>query len=106
MIGVAWQSMTWIEAGVRDSVAGRSRGRVTLCAVCTVHVWRREARVSRFCLKTGSYSLLVVWPQNHWDRFLSLASKPAATVSCGLASKPLARFPGLDLKTGGCGLVI
>jgi hypothetical protein len=50
--------------------------------------------------------------------FLTLASKPRSAVSPGLASKPVATipvvwpqnyslgFPGLDLKTGSCSLVI
>jgi hypothetical protein len=51
VIGAAWQTMMRIEVGVtnlvqrigddqaqvRYSVVGRSRGRVTLCAVFTVH---------------------------------------------------------------------
>jgi hypothetical protein len=55
-------------AQVRYSVAGRSRGRVTSCAACTVHV------------ETRSKSFLVE-PQNQGLRFVS-----------GLASKPLGRF--------------
>jgi hypothetical protein len=50
--------------------------------------------------------------------FLTLASKPRSAVSPSLASKPVATilvvwpqnyslgFPGLDLKTGSCSLVI
>jgi hypothetical protein len=55
--GVAWWAAMRIEAGVGDlvqrtrdgqaqvwySVAGRSRGRVTLCVVCIVHKERRSA---------------------------------------------------------------
>jgi hypothetical protein len=72
----------------------------------------------------------MVWPQNHWDGFSSLASKPVAmifsdltskpvvTVSLGLASKPVVGllvepqnqggggFPGLGLKIDSYGLVI
>jgi hypothetical protein len=60
------------------SVAGRSRGRVALCVICTVHI------------KTRSAGFLVE-PQNQGRRFVS-----------GLASKPLGRFLiGLSLKTGG-----
>jgi hypothetical protein len=60
------------------SVAGRSRGRVVLCVICTVHI------------KTRSAGFLVE-PQNQGRRFVS-----------GLASKPLGRFLiGLGLKTGG-----
>jgi hypothetical protein len=47
-------------------------------APCTL---RRRARVSWLSLKTMINSLLVVWPQNHWDDFLGLALKPVATVS-------------------------
>jgi hypothetical protein len=50
------------------SVAERSRCRVTLCAVCTVHVETRSAGFS-------------VEPQNQDRRFIS-----------GLTSKPLGRF--------------
>jgi hypothetical protein len=32
-------------------------------------------------LKTKVDGLSVVWPQNHWDGFFGLASKPVATVS-------------------------
>jgi hypothetical protein len=55
-------------AQVGYSVAGRSRGRVTLCAICTWHV---ETRSTGF----------LVEPQNQVRRFVS-----------GLASKPLGRF--------------
>jgi hypothetical protein len=56
-------------AQVRYSVAGRSRGQVTLCAVCTVH---EETRSTSFWLrlKTKVDSLSKVWPQNHWDGLL------------------------------------
>jgi hypothetical protein len=53
---------------VRYSVAGRSRGRVTPCAVCTWHV---ETRSAGFLIE----------PQNQDRRFVS-----------GLASKSLGRF--------------
>jgi hypothetical protein len=53
---------------VEYSVAGRSGGRVTPCAVCTVH------------LKTRSVGFLVE-TQNQGQWFIS-----------GLASKPLGRF--------------
>jgi hypothetical protein len=86
--GAAWQATTRIVAGVGDlirrtgdgqtqvgySVVGRSGGRVTLCAVFTVH---EETRSAGF----------LVEPQNQGRRFVS-----------GLASKPLGRFLiGLDL---------
>jgi hypothetical protein len=63
------------------SVAGRSRGRVVPCVVCTMHVETRSAN-------------FLVEPQNQGRRFVS-----------GLASKPLRRFLiGLGLKTNGDGL--
>jgi hypothetical protein len=55
-------------AQVGYSVAGRSRGRVAPCAVCTWHVDTTSAGV-------------LVEPQNQGRRFVS-----------GLASKPLGRF--------------
>jgi hypothetical protein len=64
-------------AHVRYSVTGRSRSRVALCAVCTVHV------------KTRSMCFLVE-PQNQGQRFVS-----------GLASKPLGRFIGGLASTTG-----
>jgi hypothetical protein len=85
------------------SRAGRSRGWVAPCAVCTWHVETRSAS-------------LLVEPQN--QVFASLASKLVATVSPGLASKPVVDFlvepqnqgsggcPSLGLKTGSSGLVI
>jgi hypothetical protein len=60
---------------VKYSVAGRSRGRVVPCAVCTVHVEMRSAG-------------FLVEPQNQGRQFVS-----------GLASKPFGRFLiGLGLK--------
>jgi hypothetical protein len=55
-------------AQVGYSVIGRSRGRVALCAVCTMHV------------EMKSVSFLVE-PQNQGLRFVS-----------GLVSKPLGQF--------------
>jgi hypothetical protein len=55
-------------AQVRYSVARRSRGQVTLCVVCTVHVEMRSVG-------------FLVEPQNQGQRFVS-----------GLASKPLGRL--------------
>jgi hypothetical protein len=70
-------------AQVGYSVAGRLRGRVTLCAVCTVHV------------ETRSMGFLVE-PQNQGRQFVS-----------GLASKPLGRFLiGLCLKIDDDGLSV
>jgi hypothetical protein len=62
------------------SVAGRSRGLVTPCAVCTVHE------------KTKSANFMIE-PQNQGQRFVSgLASKPLRWFVSGFASKPLGRF--------------
>jgi hypothetical protein len=68
-------------------VAGRLRGRVAPCAVCTWHV---ETRSTDF----------LVEPQNQGRQFVSgLASKPVVMVSRGLASKPTATvFTGLASK--------
>jgi hypothetical protein len=62
------------------SVAGRSRGQVAPCAVCTWHV------------ETTSAGFLVE-PQNQGRRFVSgLTSKPLGWFVSGLASKPVGRF--------------
>jgi hypothetical protein len=66
-------------AQVRYSVAGRSGGQVTPCAVCTMHVETRSAN-------------FLVEPQNQGRRFVN-----------GLASKPLDSFLRFGLKTGGDG---
>jgi hypothetical protein len=75
------------------SVAGRSRGRVALCAVCTVHMGTRSAS-------------FLVEPQNQDRRFVSdLASKPLGRFVSGLTSKALGRFLiSLGLKTDGASL--
>jgi hypothetical protein len=74
-------------AQVGYSVAGHSRGRVALCAVCTWHV---ETRSAGFLIE----------PQNQGGGgFPGLGLK---TDSSGLviwASKSLRRFLGLGLKT-------
>jgi hypothetical protein len=68
-------------AQVGYSVAGRSRGRMASCAVCTVH------------METRSVGFLGE-PQNQGKRFVS-----------GLAPKSLGWFLiGLGLKIGGNGL--
>jgi hypothetical protein len=92
--GAAWWAATRIVAGVGDlmqrtgdgqaqvgnSVARRSEGRVTLCAVCAVHVETRSA-----CFLVGAQN------QGRW--FVSgLASKPLGWFVSGLASKPLGHF--------------
>jgi hypothetical protein len=60
----------------------QSRGRVVLCAICTVHV------------ETRSVGFLVE-PQNHDRRFVS-----------GLTLKPLGRFLRFGLKIGGNGFLV
>jgi hypothetical protein len=65
-------------AQVGYSVAGRSRRRVTLCAVCIVH------------METINVDFLVE-PQNQGRRFVnSLALKPLGQFVSGLVSKPVA----------------
>jgi hypothetical protein len=55
-------------------VAGRSRGRVTPCAVYTWHVETRSA-VSWLSLKIKLDGLSVVWPQNQSDGFRRFSLK-------------------------------
>jgi hypothetical protein len=74
-------------AQVGYSVAGRSRGWVTSCAVCTWHVKTRSA-------------CFLVEPQNQGGRgFLSLALKIDSSGLVIWTSKSPRRFLGLDLKT-------
>jgi hypothetical protein len=97
-----------IEVGVRDLVqrirdgqaqveylvARRSGGRVTICAVCTMH---NEMRSTGF----------LVEPQNQGRRFVSgLASKPLGRFLPDWPQNRWLEFPGLTLKTGSSGLVI
>jgi hypothetical protein len=90
---------------VRYLVAGRSRGRVAQCAVCTVHMEMRRAGflvepqnqgrrfVSGLASKPlGRFSL--VWPQNRWRWFLAVGLK---TCYDG--------FLQFDHKTGGDGFL-
>jgi hypothetical protein len=107
MTGAACRAVMRIEARVGDlvqrtencqaqvgySVTGRSRGRVTLCAVCTVH---KETRSMGF----------LVQPQNQGRRSPGLTSKPVATVLVVWPQNHSLGFLGLGLKTGSCGLVI
>jgi hypothetical protein len=89
--GAAWWATTRIVVGVGDlvrrtsdgqaqveySVAERSRGRMTLYAIYTMHI---EMRNTNFLIE----------PQNQSRRFVSgLASKPLGQFVNGLASKPL-----------------
>jgi hypothetical protein len=67
-------------AHIGYSVAGRSRGGVTSCAICTVY---KETRSTGF----------LVEHQNQGRRFVSgLASKPLGQFVSGLTSKPVGRF--------------
>jgi hypothetical protein len=50
-------------------------------------------------LKTNVNSLSLVWAQNHWDGFLWFALKISGDGFSGLASKPVAMFSWLSLKT-------
>jgi hypothetical protein len=74
-------------AQVEYSVVGRSRDRVTPCAVCTVHVETRSAG-------------FLVEPQNQGRTVSSgLGSKPAATVFSSLVLKLVATVsPSLASK--------
>jgi hypothetical protein len=69
------------------SVAGRSRGRMTLCTVCTGHV---ETRSAGFLAE----------PQNQGGGgFPGLGLKTSSSGLVTWASKSPRRFPGLGLKT-------
>jgi hypothetical protein len=104
-------------AQVEYSVAGRSRGRVAPCAVCTGHVETRSAgflvepqnqgggRFLGLGLKTSS-SGLVIWALKSPRWFPGLGLKTGSSGLVIWASKSLRRFSGLDLKTGSSGLVI
>jgi hypothetical protein len=101
-------------AQVGYSVAGRSRGQVALCAVCTVHV---ETRSAGFLVEPQNQDRWFVsdLASKQLGRFLTVcqwfglkttgtvssgsASKLAATVFSGLASKPVVTvFSGLVSK--------
>jgi hypothetical protein len=56
------------------SVARRSGGRMTPCAICTVHVETRSTGLLVEPQNQGD-GLLVVWLQNHWDSFLQFGHK-------------------------------
>jgi hypothetical protein len=85
-------------AQVGYSVAGRSRGRVTPCAVCTGHVETRSAGFlvepqnqggggfPGLGLKTGS-ARLVIWASKSPQRFLGLGIKTKWTSVCRLRHK-------------------
>jgi hypothetical protein len=97
-------------AQVGYSVAGRSRGRVAMCAVCTVHVEMRSTgflvepqnQGRRFESGLGSKPLgqfSLFWPQNRWLRFLGLGLKIGSSGLVIWASKSPRWFLGLGLKT-------
>jgi hypothetical protein len=69
-------------AHVGYSVGGLSRGGVTPCVVCTVHVEMRSAS-------------FLVEPQNHWDSFLRFYIK--------IGGDGFSRF---GLKTSGSGFSV
>jgi hypothetical protein len=99
-------------------VAGRSRGRVTPCAICTGHVETRSAgflvepqnQGRQFVSGLASKSLgrfSPVWPQNWWRRFLPVWPQNQWS---GFLVEPQNQggggFSDLGLKTGSSGLVI
>jgi hypothetical protein len=57
-------------------------------------------------LKTKVDGLLVVWPQNHWDGFFGLDSKPVAAISPSFASKSLVGFMVEPQNQGGGGFSV
>jgi hypothetical protein len=74
------------QAQVGYSVAGRSRGQVTLCAVCTVH---KETRNAGF----------LVEPQNQGRGFTGLGLKTGSYDLMILDSKSPRQFLSMSLKT-------
>jgi hypothetical protein len=70
------------------SVAGRSRGRVAPCAVCTWHV---ETRSVDFLVSLKPRLIVCEWFGLKTTRtvFAGLASKPVKTLFAGLASRPV-----------------
>jgi hypothetical protein len=97
-------------AQVEYSVARRSGGWVTPCAVCTIHVEMRSAgflvepqnQDQRFVSGLASKPLgrfLPVWPQKRWLGFPGLGLKIDSYGLVICASKSLRRFFGLGLKT-------
>jgi hypothetical protein len=94
MTGAAWRAVMRIEAGVGDVVqrtgngqaqveylvVERSRGRVMLCVVCTVH---NETRSAGFLVWPQNQGRRVSWfgPQNRQLQFGDLAHKIVMTVS-------------------------
>jgi hypothetical protein len=87
-------------------MVGRSGGQVTLGVIYTVH---EETRSVGFLVEpqTKVDGLSVVWPQNHWDKFLQFSLK---TVGDGFLQFDLKIggdvFLWFGLKTGGSGCPI
>jgi hypothetical protein len=79
---------------VEYSVVERSGGRVTPCAVCTMHL---KTRSVGFLVetKTKVNGLSVIWPQNHWDGFHQFGLKTGGD-----------GFLRFGLKTGGLGFSV
>jgi hypothetical protein len=110
--GAAWRAATRIKAGVGDrvkrtgdsqaqvrySVAERLRGRVTLCAVCTVHKGTRSAGFLVWPQIQGR-RFLPAWPQTGGFGFLGLGLKPDSYGLMIWAVKSPWWFFGLGLKT-------
>jgi hypothetical protein len=82
------------------SVAERSGGRVTLCAVCTMHEETRSVYFlvepqnhgRRFGLKTTGTVFSGLTSKSVATTFLGLALKPVALISLSLASKLVVSF--------------
>jgi hypothetical protein len=85
------------QAQVEYSVAGRSRGQVTLCSVYTMH---KEMRSAGFLVQPQNQGrrFLPVWPQNQWLQFLWFGLKTTRSGFPVWASKPAARFGDLAYK--------
>jgi hypothetical protein len=97
---VAWRAVMRIVAGVGDlvlwtedgqaqvgcSVAGRSRGWVMLCAVCTLY---KETRSVGFLVwpQNQGRRFLSVWPQNRWFRVSRFGSQNRQLRFCDLGLK-------------------
>jgi hypothetical protein len=81
--GLSSKPLQWYVSGL----VRRSKGWVTLYAVCTMHKEKRS-------------TIFLVEPQNKGRRFVSgFASKPLGRFVSGLVSKPLGRFvSGLSSK--------
>jgi hypothetical protein len=87
------------QAKVRYSVTEQSRGRVTPCEVCTVHI---EIKSVSFLIEPQNqgqwFDLKITWTVCQWfglkttgTIFSGLALKPVAMVFSGLASKSVAQ---------------